>query len=245
MIPALWLSCIFSIKAWLSGGESEAVIDTVPAVQRFPSFPLELFCVYTVSFTVYLWQTIEQRNNTALKSHFNSRSWCSRSNKSFACAWIIKILHIKTFKYVREKSHEVFHVHWIHQIGVLICSVMKKAIQSIYYPLRKKRSISIKIKMHLFRKTNLASTAVRIRNVNATWIRHKQAWGLGSFPPQLPLKEDYQSKTHNWDGNPEMKVAMVRPHVQDKCQLATIDASLELAADPVKRAVFSTKKDIN
>lgn len=78
-------------------------------------------------------------------------------------------------------------------------------------------------------KTNPASTAVRIRTVNTAWIRHKHAWGLpnavtnlGSFPPWLPLKEDHQSKTHDWGGNPEMKVAMVRPHVQDKRQLATI-----------------------
>lgn len=38
---------------------------------------------------------------------------------------------------------------------------------------------------------------------------------------------------------------MGRPHVQDKRQLATTDASLEVAADPVKRAAFGIKKETN
>lgn len=41
-----------------------------------------------------------------------------------------------------------------------------------------------------------------------------------------------------------MEVAMVRPHVQDKHHLATVDAAQEVAAHPVNRAVISTKKDI-
>lgn len=68
---------------------------------------------------------------------------------------------------------------------------------------------------------------------------------FGNIPLRLPLnvKEGHQFKTHDWRGNPEMKVVMVRPHVKDKRQLATTDTSLEKAAHRGKSTAISTKKD--